>query len=235
MAKKEKQPKQKKTTSTQFSVETRVRVKSGVADADFPDIPLGGWSGKIQEVDSRSEPPTYLILWDAETLKNVHPIYRKRCERDGLEMESMWLGEDDLELDTGAPRSMEQPSAIKTQPLDMTNEEDRIRAVFDLTSDDPLPDVSLKTLRQYHRYLVKHFAFPFPAIYSSESGPLATSEVAVTVLGVINPDDDFYGLFCEVRQEKRLMEVPLGEIEGKEGNPNRQFIEDYCFWFWNHR
>ena len=32
-----------------FSVGDRVRVKTGVPDPDFPDIPLGGWAGTIRK------------------------------------------------------------------------------------------------------------------------------------------------------------------------------------------
>jgi hypothetical protein len=35
---------------------------------------------------------------------------RKRCERDSLELESMWLGENDIESDSGGPPIIEQPS-----------------------------------------------------------------------------------------------------------------------------
>jgi hypothetical protein len=94
-----------------------VRVKPGTADPDFPDIPLGGWAGTITEVDQRSAPPTYLIEWNKHTLDHMHPVYRKRCERDGLELESMVLGEDDIEQDTGGPGVIEQPPKIVTRPL----------------------------------------------------------------------------------------------------------------------
>ena len=91
--KKEKEPR----TPARFAAGAQVRVKPGTTDPDFPDIPLGGWAGTISEVDERSAPPTYLIEWDRHTLDHMHPVYRKRCERDGLELESMWLGEDDIE------------------------------------------------------------------------------------------------------------------------------------------
>ena len=35
---------------------------------------------------------------------------RKRYERDGLELESMWLGEDDMKRDNSRPAFIEQPS-----------------------------------------------------------------------------------------------------------------------------
>src|SRR5579884_2107242 len=85
----------KPSVPAKFSVGDRVRAKPGTTDPDFPDIPLGGWAGAITEVDQRSSPPTYLIEWDRRTLDGMHPVYRKRCERDGLGVESMWLGEDD--------------------------------------------------------------------------------------------------------------------------------------------
>ena len=80
-----------------------MRVKHGVRDPDFPDIPLGGWAGTVKEIERAEGETTYLIAWDRTTLRGMHPIYKKRCERDGLELESMWLGDEDLEPDDGTP------------------------------------------------------------------------------------------------------------------------------------
>jgi hypothetical protein len=44
-----------------------------------------------------------------------------------------------------------------------------------------------------------------------------------------------YGLFCEARQGRRHVELPLGEVEVKKGDPNRRPVEDYSYWFWNWR
>ena len=157
--KKEKGPR----TLARFAAGAQVRVKPGTTDPDFPDIPLGGWAGTIREVDQRSTPPTYLIEWDRHTLDHMHPVYCKRCERDGLELESMWLGEDDIEPGTGEPAAIEQPTSIITRPLNEKDQDDRVRIALGLTSDDPLPEVDDDTLRAYHRYLAKHLAFPFEA------------------------------------------------------------------------
>jgi len=120
MSKKKKKPtspKKKPRTPTRFDAGTQVRVKPGTTDPDFPDIPLGGWAGTVSEVDQKSAPPTYLIEWNKHTLDHMHPFFRKRCERDGLEPESMWLGEDDIGPDTGEPAVIEQPRSIVTRPL----------------------------------------------------------------------------------------------------------------------
>src|SRR6516165_8010950 len=151
-AKKEQKPR----PPARFAAGAQVRVKPGTTDPDFPDIPLGGWAGAIREVDQRSTPPTYLIAWNRHTLDHMHPVYRKRCERDGLELDSMWLGEDDIEPDTGGPAIIERPARIVTRPLSEKDQDDRVRIALGLTGDDPLPGVEDGTLRAYHRHLAAH-------------------------------------------------------------------------------
>src|SRR4051812_44270590 len=105
------------TITPKFEPGARVRAKRGVTDPDFPDIPLGGWAGTIKEVEEAKGAFTYWIEWDKETLKGIHPVYRNRRERDGLEFETMWLGEEDIEPDEGEPVPIEEPTAIVTPPL----------------------------------------------------------------------------------------------------------------------
>jgi hypothetical protein len=230
---------QKPSAPARFSVSDRVRVKSGTTVPDFEDIPLGGWAGTIREVDPRS-PPTYLIEWNRHTLDNMHPIYRKRCERDGLELERMWLGETDIELDTGEAAVIEQPTKIRSRPLNEKDQDDRVRMALGLTSNDPLPEVREETLLAYRRYLAAHLTFPFEASWDRESGSFGTSTHAVTITGLADPGEDsgvdeMYGLFCQARSAEGVIEVPLAECEAKKGSPNRQLLKDYAYWFWNNR
>ena len=99
---------QTKKAPAKFAVGDAIRVRPGVVDPDFPDIPLGGWAGKITEVEEGA-PPLYLIRWGQETLRHIHPVYRKRCERDGLDYEEMRLGEEDLEPDAGGQVILNTP------------------------------------------------------------------------------------------------------------------------------
>src|SRR4051812_10313390 len=112
------------TTPPRFEPGAKVRVQRGVSDPDFPDIPLGGWAGTVMEVEQVKGEPTYLIEGDGETPKGIHPVYRERCERDGLEFETMWLGEDDIEPDEGKPVPIENPTAIVTKPLSEKDQDD---------------------------------------------------------------------------------------------------------------
>ena len=155
-----------------FEPEAKVRVRHGVRDPDFPDIPLGGWAGTVKEVEQAKGETMYLIVWDRATLRGMHPVYKHRCERDVLELESMWLGDEDLEPDDGTPIPIEPPTAIVTQPLSEKDQDDRVRMALGLTHDDPLPDVSRKTLLAYHRYLRDNLKLPFKARNESDDSSL---------------------------------------------------------------
>jgi len=218
-----------------FRVGDRVCVKQGINDPDYPDIPLGGWVGTIKEIDRGRGKCFYLIAWSQETLVNVHPVFRKRSERDGLDYEVMTLAEDDVEAYDGQPLSIERPTHIKTKPLSPDDQDDRIKLILGTTGDDPVPDVNEETLVPYWRYLSSHLVVPFEAMHCPEDRP----ENPVTVTGLSDPEehdcDAFYGLFCEAKLRGRQIIVPLGEIEVKKGKPNHQLIDDYSYWFWNYR
>ena len=59
----------KSATGRDYAVGDKVRVRRGVADPEYPDLPLGGWAGSVAEVDARSSPPMYFVRWSRETLR----------------------------------------------------------------------------------------------------------------------------------------------------------------------
>jgi hypothetical protein len=167
---------------------------------------------------------------------NVHPIYRKRCERDGFDIEEMWLTESDLEPGADEPVEIEQPSKIVTKPLDMDERDDRIRSVFGLTSDDPLPESDEESLRVYYKFLAAKLSFPFEAKYPIERLGFGSKTYAITVLGLLDPEEvpgQEHGLLCQARRGAEQIDVPLTEVEIGSGNANRRIIEDYSHWVVN--
>src|SRR5271157_4553697 len=80
-----------KSGSPRFQVGDKVRVKPGVSDPDFPDMPLGGWAGTVTEIIEHEGQINCVFNLDNRTLRSIHPIYRRRCERDGLDFETMGL------------------------------------------------------------------------------------------------------------------------------------------------
>ncbi len=219
----------KKAALPKFKVGDKVRVEYGIRDAGYPDMPMGGSVGAITEV---LKDGMYAIPWSPETLAAMHPVVKQRSEKDGTVLEEYWLGDDDLEPDPGGPLQIEQPTEITTKPLSPKGQDDRIRMVFGLTSNDPLPNANDETLEAYHEYLSKNLTFPFRAEHGTEYG----HPERVKVIGLGDPDeepmiDETYGILCEARGEGQVVTLPLGELEN--AKPNRQLIDDYCYWFHN--
>ena len=115
----------------------------------------------------------------------------------------------------------------------MEEDERRVAEILGVQAGQSLPAVSRKTLRQYHTYLTAHLAFPFQAEIEDMDG-------VITISSLFNlnecPDLTFYGLFVRGNQGRRIIEIPIAEIEEvKDKGKNKQLIEDYCMWFWNYR
>ena len=197
-----------------FAVGSAVRVKPGVTDPDFPDRALGGWSGTVRELDADETPPLCLVAWDRHTLDGIDPEHRRRCERDGLDYDSMWLAADALE-----PASADDPAP-------------RLRAVFGLPADAPLPEVNADSLRRYHAHLAERLSFPFAAVYRDASPPLKVKVDPVLVLRLLPPDEaqDGRGLLAEVVRGDETLVLPLAAVECAEADPHRPPLADYVWW-----
>ena len=94
--------------------------------------------------------------------------------------------------------AIEQPTNIVTKPLSMDDQDDRIRSVLGLTSDDPLSEADDESLLAYYQHLASNLSFPFEAEYSFYPRPFDSETRAITVLGLLDPEafpGDEYGLF----------------------------------------
>lgn len=218
-------------TPAKFKVGDKVRVKRGFMDVDYPDMPLGGWAGTVTKIDGAD---TFTVRWNEETMETIHPVFKQRCEIDGLDAEEYVLTGDDMVPDTGGPLDIEHPTKITTRPLSPKDQDDRIRMVLGLTSNDPLPEVDDETLEQYHKYLKSSLVFPFQAECRARLG----RPMRIKVIGLGDSDEEpvingKYGLSCEARFGGQIVTVPLGELDNVKGKPNRQLVEDYCYWYHN--
>ena len=53
--------KKKGLINLRFQVGDKVRVKPGIRDPVFPDVPLGGWSGSVTEIIKEKGQINYLV------------------------------------------------------------------------------------------------------------------------------------------------------------------------------
>lgn len=119
------------------------------------------------------------------------------------------------------------------------NQEDRIRKVFGLPDESPLPPVREDTLAAYHDYLVANLSLPFDALYCQNGGKMRHLIHYVQVTDLINPRHSRnhinHGLFGKAQHHREALELPLSEFGVMEDNPNCQLIDDYAYWFVNCR
>jgi hypothetical protein len=90
----------RKERSPKFAVGSEVRVKKGVTVPNRPDMPMGGWCGKIYQVNGT----IYMVHWSEATLETLRSIHRERRQRDGADSQFMWLQEEVLETDSEKPQ-----------------------------------------------------------------------------------------------------------------------------------
>ncbi|NUQ62300.1 MAG: hypothetical protein HUU20_07415 [Pirellulales bacterium] len=206
-------------------------MKRGVRDEEFPDMPLGGWAGTISLVDRNR---TCTVRWSQETLESLHPVYRKRCAIHGLIFEEYRFGEEDLEPDPGGPPDIEQPTQITPRRLSAAEQDDRVRMVFGLTSDDFLPRVSEESLEIYYDYLEERLTFPFDARDEAREGSFRSRMRAVTVTG-LGSDTDLdqeEGVLCKVRTTEGEAVLPLADLRVlRSAGHNHKLADDYTAWF----
>jgi hypothetical protein len=219
------------TGQAAFSPGDRVRVKAGAVHPEYPDLPLGGWAGTVESVGDFA-PRRYRVWWTPETLGLAHPIYAKRCRRDGLDLDETWLDEDQLLADPGGPVLVEDPVDLQARPLSADDSEDRIRAALGLTGDDPLPSVSPETLRVYREYLVRNLRFPFEVETLSESD--ATEIRRATAIGLRELSENAKDLEFDVRDGATRRAVRLDRAQCADPGPNAELVDDYREWFYEH-
>ena len=156
-----------------------VRIKPGVVHHEYADLALGGWEATV--VDPLWLVPLgYTLHWTERTLAACHPVYHKRCRRDDMPVDEYLA--DEIELVAAVadePLALEPPTGLTTRPLSADDTEDRVRAIFGLTSDDPLPEIDLETQQTYFAYLRERMRFPFSALYESEENGWQEQEVEV--------------------------------------------------------
>ena len=212
-----------------FAVGDQVRVQYGVPDPDYADLPLGGWAGTITKL---GEEGYCTIKLNQYTLDHIHPVYKRRCERDDLHLEELEMHQGDLEPDLGEGLPLEEPTNIQTKPLDLAEPEDRLRAALGVTTDNAVPLVTKATLLKYFEYLKAGLTFPFPATYSHHDGKRRIfHEISVVGMSDEFPIEDEYGLVCKVKGDQEEWEVPLVLLEVSKDDHNHQVLEDYRWWF----
>ena len=151
-----------------FSIGDSVKVKEGIMCPDDDSVCIGGWQGRIFEIEEGDD--IVGIRWDSITLKQLPREYIKQSETEGLGWTEMYLSVD--ELGPASPRDSEAEADTIGQKLESElfwlgegKEGERILKVI-ANSDEKV--------EAWDSHLSQVLSFPFEAEASEpqDRGPL---------------------------------------------------------------
>jgi hypothetical protein len=220
------------SSGSKFPVGSVVRVRRCRTDVGYPDVPFGGWVGRVIEVQE-GDCTTCLVRWNQETLAAISLFFEHRWEGRGMFFRETWLDEDDMEHDDGNPMPVEQPTGT---PCSGDDREVRIGSVFGLFSGDPLPRACRDALLTYYEHFTARLSFPFDGEFQQgaepPSGPRCVTIVRLLQKASVNESD---GILCRAVHDKGIRGVPLANVRVAPNSTNSQLIDDYCYWLRNYR
>jgi hypothetical protein len=234
-----------------------VRVLPGVKDQDV-DTDLGGWQGRIEEIDKGKETFVY-IAWDSITLKQMPLEYIMSAVEEGYEYCLMWL--ENIEVEPAEPR--DRPEDVEEAVSELfekyesghrCEEEQLIRQILDC---EDLP-VTEETQNKFYKYFQEHIKYPCIV-----TGTEDFSWEEPYVLGVFDDReyqqlkktkpsytdkyylkepvriiDELYGIIFRVKRisDNRLFELPLWDLKtADKQDSNTSLLKAYSFWMTNFR
>ena len=187
------------SSGPKFPVGSIVRVRRCRTDVGYPDVPFGGWVGRVIEV-REDICTTCLVRWNQETLAAIGSFFGHWCKGGGMGFRETWLDEDDMEHDDGNPMPVEQPTGT---PRSGDDREARIRSVFGLFSGDPLPQACRDALLAYYEHLLPGWRFRSMGTSSKRAEPLPEPR-CVTVVRLLQKAgvNELDGILCRAVGDK---------------------------------
>lgn len=224
-----------KQAHSDFRVGDCVRVKGGVQDPDF-GADIGGWQGRISNIDPGGDEILVSIQWDSITLQQMPVAMIEQCEERGLDWAEMALSANEVE--PAKPRDAEDDVAEVKAKLSsqhgwatLGEEGKRIQKVLaGVDADD-----EMEALGAWEERLDANLRFPFEAEVAEfqERGPLRTGAVII-VTGIADATDEMYGIIVEVKEGRRKLAFPLCDLKAMDKqSANYQLVKDYAIWFAN--
>ena len=221
----------------EFKIGDSVLVKSGIKEPDLEEFEIGGWQGRIGEIDTKSNNDNVLVTveWDSISLEQLPCNYIEQSEMDGLGWQNITLYSSDLEK--GIPRDKIE---------DVKNTQDKLSDKFHWVSlgdeglriskilDNVNPHNEIKCLQKWVEYLDNKLTFPIDAnVTESEDNWLIKDDDKV-IIESLSEIVDLYGIIASIRLEEKKYEFPLCNLEAiDKTKPDFQLIEDYNVWFSN--
>ena len=214
-----------------------VIVKAGIKEPDTEDLEIGGWQGRIIEIDKALDQAKTAITieWDSLTLRQMPAEFIHQSEVDGLGWQEMRLFETDLEK--SVPRD-KRKEVKKIQ--DLLSEkycwssfgEEGLRILKILEGVNPKDE--MECLQKWVNHLDKALTFPIKAIVAESQDNWLIQSGDKVLIKALPHIVDLYGIIATINLKWKKYEFPLCDLEVEDKKiADYQLIEDYKTWFAN--
>ena len=214
-----------------------VKVKTGVLEPDTEKFEIGGWQGRIVEIDALTTDEGTLIniVWDKVTLQQIPPDYIIQSEIEGLGWETMVLFESDLEMAV----SRDTVEEVKSMQEELSEKyywsslgEDGLRITEVLEGTDRKDEKTCYETWMTH--LNKSLIFPFQAEVMESEDIKEIKEGTIVEISALSNVDDRFGILATIKTKNSESGFPLCDLDVTDNrSANYQLINDYSVWFAN--
>ncbi len=220
-----------------FKIGDSVVVREGVKEPDLEEFEIGGWQGRVLEIDSDSDKDNVLITteWDSFTLLQMPSDYIKQSEIDGYDWSCMVLYETDLEKSV----SRDKKGNVKKSKEKLSDKhywdslgQEGLRISKILQGVDPHDE--MKCLEKWVAHLDKELTFPIQAIVSESEDNWLIKDGDKVLIKALPHIVDMYGVIASIILKGKKYEFPLCDLEVIDKTlTDFQLIDDYRIWFAN--
>ena len=214
-----------------------VTVINGVLEPDTELFEIGGWQGRIVDIDTVTTGDGTLlgIEWDSATLKLIPEDYIVQSEIEGLGWEMMVLFESDVvpsePRDTEADvKHMQEVLLEKYFWSHLGEEGARIAAVLEGTDRND----EVACYNAWNTFMATHLTFPFQAeVIGSDEGAFVKTGTILTV-NALSTVDEVDGILVAMTLNGEVSDFSLSDLDTVDKkSPNYEHLTDYGVWFAN--
>ena len=214
-----------------------VVVNEGVKEPDLEEFELGGWQGRVVDIDTKSAKPNILITieWDSLTMNQIPSNYIVQSEIEGLDWKCMALYES--EMQKTIPRDTKENVKRAEDKLSdkyywesCGDEGVRISKVLDGVNELN----EMKCLQKWVDHLDKELTFPIQAIVSDAEYDTFVKNGDKVLIKSLPHIVEMHGIIAAISLNRKKYMFELCDLEViDKTKADYQLIEDYRFWFAN--
>ena len=224
---------------TKFQLGDSVVVKQGIKEPDFEEFEIGGWQGRITEINTKSDKNNALITieWDSFTLHQIPSNYISVSERDGYDWQKMVLY--DSELERTKPRDKKED--VERMQNKLAEEHywdsfgDQGTRILKILADTNQQNI-MQCLEKWVEHLDKELNFPIAAIAAESADDWLIQDGDKVLIKNLATIDEIYGIIASIRLNGKQYGFPFCDLKvADKQTTNFQLIDDYRTWFGNRR